>query len=127
MNETKLRREAMDYWKNKKKRDIEVPAFAARSSVIDVLKTIYDPEIPVNIYDLGLIYEVTIQPETGDTHILMTLTSPMCPVADILPEEVRARAEMVEGVGSATVELTWDPPWSMENNLSETARLELNL
>jgi FeS assembly SUF system protein len=108
------------------KRDIEVPPHIVKSSIIDVLKTVYDPEIPVNVYDLGLIYGLTVDPETCDAHITMTLTTPMCPVADILPEECRARAEMVEGVGKCTVELTFDPPWD-QSQLSDAARLELNI
>ena len=108
------------------RRDIEIPPRILRSSIIDICKTVHDPEIPVNIYDLGLIYEVTVN-EEGEAHILMTLTSPMCPVADILPEEVRAKAELVEGVSVATVELTFEPQWSMETHLSPAARLELNL
>ena len=111
---------------NPPRRDIEIPPRIIRSSIIDVCKTVHDPEIPVNIYDLGLIYEITVSDE-GEAHILMTLTSPMCPVADILPEEVRAKAELVEGVSVATVELTFEPQWNMETHLSPAARLELNL
>ncbi len=108
-------------------RDIEIPVRIVRSAIIDVLKTVYDPEIPaVSVYDLGLIYDVTVNSNTCDAHILMTLTTPMCPVADILPEECRARAEMVEGVGKCTVELTFDPQWD-QSQLSDAARLELNL
>jgi len=111
---------------NPPRRDIEIPPRILRSSIIDICKTVHDPEIPVNIYDLGLIYEITVN-EEGEAHILMTLTSPMCPVADILPEEVRAKAELVEGVSVATVELTFEPQWNMETHLSPAARLELNL
>lgn len=107
-------------------RDIKVPIKIVRSTIIDICKTVHDPEIPVNIYDLGLIYEVTVSDE-GEAHILMTLTSPMCPVADILPEEVRAKAELVEGVSKATVELTFEPQWTMETHLSPAARLQLNI
>jgi len=108
-------------------RDMEIPVRIVRSAIIDVLKTVYDPEIPaVSVYDLGLIYDLTVNPETCDAHITMTLTTPMCPVADILPEECRARAELVEGVGKCTVELTFDPPWD-QSQLSDAARLELNL
>ena len=108
-------------------RDMEIPVRIVRSAIIDVLKTVYDPEIPaVSVYDLGLIYDLTVNPDTCDAHITMTLTTPMCPVADILPEECRARAELVEGVGKCTVELTFDPPWD-QSQLSDAARLELNL
>jgi FeS assembly SUF system protein len=106
---------------------MEIPVRIVQSAIIDVLKTVYDPEIPaVSVYDLGLIYDLTVNPETCDAHITMTLTTPMCPVADILPEECRARAELVEGVGKCTVELTFDPPWD-QSQLSDAARLELNL
>ncbi|GAB4358325.1 MAG: SUF system Fe-S cluster assembly protein [Gammaproteobacteria bacterium] len=93
--------------------------------IIDALRNIYDPEIPVNIYDLGLIYEI----EIGDdyrVHIVMTLTSPGCPVAQTFPETVAANVKSVPGVADCTVEITWDPPWS-QDRLSETARLQLGL
>ena len=106
-------------------RDMNVHVSALKSAVIQGLKTVYDPEIPVNIYDLGLIYDVSVN-ESGFAHILMTLTTPMCPVADILPLEVRERALMVEGVDDAKVELTWEPPWSMEK-MSEESKLQMNL
>lgn len=93
--------------------------------VIEAIKTIYDPEIPVNIYDLGLIYELEITPER-DVRILMTLTAPNCPVADSLPEDVMQVVQAVEGVTSVEVNLTFDPVWS-QDNLSEEARLILNL
>lgn len=93
--------------------------------VIEVLRTVYDPEIPVNIYDLGLIYGVDVGPD-GRVQIRMTLTSPMCPVAGSLPGDVKSRVESVDGVTSADVELVWDPPWTMDQ-LSEAARLQLGL
>jgi len=96
-----------------------------REQIIETLKTIYDPEIPVNIYELGLIYEVTVE-DDANVHILMTLTSPMCPVAESLPPEVEEKAAAVEGVGSVKVEITWDPPWDPEM-MSEAAKLELGL
>jgi len=95
------------------------------SRVIDALKTIYDPEIPVNIHDMGLIYEVTVSGE-ADVSILMTLTSPMCPVAESLPPEVEIKVKQLEGVRSANVEITWDPPWDPEM-MSEAAKLELGM
>lgn len=98
---------------------------ALESQIIETLKTIYDPEIPVNLYDMGLIYKIDIQPE-GKVHIDMTLTSPACPVAGSLPGEVRTRVESVQGVEEATVDVVWDPPWTPEK-LSEAARLQLNL
>ena len=97
---------------------------ALRDQVIEVLKGIYDPEIPVNIYELGLIYEVTVDDETN-VHVLMTLTSPMCPVAESLPPEVEEKVAAVDGVASARVEVTWDPPWDPEM-MSEAAKLELD-
>jgi FeS assembly SUF system protein len=96
---------------------------ALRDQVIEVLEGIYDPEIPVNIYEIGLIYEVNID-DGGNVHILMTLTSPMCPVAESLPPEVEEKVAAIEGVASARVEVTWDPPWDPEM-MSEAAKLEL--
>jgi FeS assembly SUF system protein len=96
-----------------------------RDNVIEVLKTIYDPEIPVNIYEIGLVYEVEID-EEANVRILMTLTSPMCPVAESLPPEVEERVEAIADVNSATVEITWDPPWDPDM-MSEAAKLELGM
>lgn len=96
-----------------------------RAEVIKMLKTIYDPEIPVNIYDLGLIYDINIQPE-GIVHIQMTLTSPGCPVAQTFPGTVEAYVMNVDGVNEVTVELVWDPPWS-KDRMTEGARLELGI
>lgn len=96
-----------------------------RERVIAVIKTCYDPEIPVNIYELGLIYDVEVRP-TNNVHIKMTLTSPHCPVAESLPLEVQQKVVMVEGVADAVVDITWDPPWTPEM-MSEAARLELNM
>ncbi|HCF93891.1 MAG: DUF59 domain-containing protein [Verrucomicrobiota bacterium] len=100
--------------------DHEVDLTAA---VTEAVKTVYDPEIPVNIYDLGLVYDIHATPE-GEVTILMTLTSPACPVAGTLPGEVQERAESVPGVHAAHVELVWDPPWNMDM-MSEAARLQL--
>jgi len=94
-----------------------------RQKVIDALKTVYDPEIPVDIYELGLIYEVTIYP-VNNVHILMTLTSPSCPSAEVIPSEVKDKVESIEGVNEANVEITWDPPYS-QDMMSEAAKLEL--
>jgi len=96
-----------------------------RQKVIDVIKTCFDPEIPVNIYELGLIYGVDVN-ENNNVTIAMTLTSPHCPVAESLPLEVQQKVVMIEGVNDAKVEITWDPPWTPEK-MSEAARLELNL
>jgi FeS assembly SUF system protein len=93
--------------------------------VIDALKEIYDPEIPVNIYDLGLIYGVDVTDE-GDVAITMTLTTPHCPVAESMPGEVELRASTVPGVRDAEVNLVWDPPWG-PNLMSDEARLELGM
>ena len=93
--------------------------------IVEVLRRIYDPEIPVNIYDLGLIYGIAVYP-LGRVCVRMTLTSPACPVAGSLPPEVEQTVRAVEGVTDAVVELVWDPPWSIDR-MSEEARLELNL
>jgi FeS assembly SUF system protein len=91
--------------------------------VIDMIRTCYDPEIPVNIYELGLIYEVNIN-EANDVHVLMTLTSPSCPVAETLPPDVEEKIRTVEGVNSAKVEITFEPTWD-QSMMSEEAKLEL--
>ena len=95
------------------------------NGIVDALKTIYDPEIPVNIYELGLIYDVDIQ-EGGAVKVKMTLTAPGCPVAGTLPGEVEAKVAAAPGVASAEVELVWDPPWN-PSMMSEAARLELGM
>lgn len=91
--------------------------------VIDKLKTVYDPEIPVDIYELGLIYEVNID-DDYNAEIVMTLTSPSCPVAESLPEEVREKVDSLWCVKTAKVELVWEPPWT-KDMMSEEAMLEL--
>ena len=93
--------------------------------VIEVLRTVFDPEIPINIYELGLVYNVDVTP-AADVVIRMTLTSPACPVAGTLPPEVENKVRAIPGVTSAKVDLVWDPPWSMEN-ISEAAKLELGM
>src|SRR5918996_54810 len=95
------------------------------SGKVDQLKTIFDPEIPLNIYELGLIYDIDIDPENR-VHIRMTLTAPACPVAGSLPAEVERKVESTPEVKSATVELVWDPPWS-KDMMSEAAMLQLGL
>jgi len=93
-------------------------------TVVEVLRTVYDPEIPVSIYDLGMIYRIQI--EDSVVHVRMTLTTPACPVAGSLPGEVETRIKAIEGVSDATVELVWDPPWTPEK-MSEAAKLQLNM
>lgn len=93
---------------------------------IEAIKTIYDPEIPLNIYELGLIYSLVADTETGDIAVEMTLTSPACPVAGTLPGEVEAKIREIEAVNDVNVELVWDPPWS-KDLLSEAAMLTLGL
>jgi FeS assembly SUF system protein len=95
-----------------------------KTALVDVLKTVYDPEIPVDIWELGLIYDLDVD-DAGGVKIRMTLTSPMCPVAETLPPEVEAKARSVEGVSDVKLDLVWDPPWS-PSMMSEAARLELN-
>jgi FeS assembly SUF system protein len=94
--------------------------------VIAALRTVFDPEIPVNIYDLGLIYGINIDAPNGKVHVDMTLTAPGCPVAQTFPGTVRERIEMVEGVNEASVELVWEPPWTRDR-MSEAAQLELGM
>jgi FeS assembly SUF system protein len=94
-------------------------------AVIDALKEIYDPEIPVNIYDLGLIYHVEISPE-NHAKVQMTLTTPNCPVAESMPGEVELRVGAVPGIGDAEVELVWDPPWDPQK-MTDEAKLELGM
>ena len=98
---------------------------ALERQVIAALRTIYDPEIPVNIYDLGLVYELTVS-TAGTVRLRMTLTAPGCPVAQTFPAIVEAAVKAVEGVNEARVELVWDPPWS-KDRMSEAARLDLGM
>ena len=96
-----------------------------KESVIAGLKTVFDPEIPVNIYDLGLIYDIAID-EKQHVHVQMTLTSPGCPVAQTFPGTVEQAVNQVAGVSDCTVELVWEPPWTQER-MTEVARLELGI
>lgn len=96
---------------------------ASLETIYDALRTVYDPEIPVNLFDLGLIYEVD-QKESGDIGILMTLTTPACPVAGQMPAQVAQTVAALEGVGQVDVTLTWNPPWTPEQ-MSEDARMIL--
>ena len=98
---------------------------AIREQVIEQLKTVFDPEIPVNIYELGLVYKVDVA-EDGATQITMTLTTPMCPAAEQLPPEVETKTRNVPGVTSVQLDLVWDPPWSPDM-MSDAARLDLGM
>ena len=98
---------------------------ALKQKIIETLQTIYDPEIPVNIYELGLIYEVDIMP-VNNVQIVMTLTAPSCPAAQSLPIEVDQKLRQVEGVNDVYVSVTWDPPWD-KSRMSEAAQLELGM
>ena len=98
---------------------------AVEEAIVETLKTIYDPEIPVNIYELGLIYGVEVS-DSGHAEIRMTLTAPACPVAGALVEEVAEKSGRVEGVSTSHVELVWDPPWTPDN-MSDAAKLELGM
>ena len=95
-----------------------------KDKIINEIRKIYDPELPVNIYELGLIYDIQV---TGNkAEIKMTLTSPNCPVAESLPEEVKEGAMQVEGINQVDIQLVWDPPWT-KDMMSDAAKLELNL
>ncbi len=101
-------------------------AVASEEQIVEILKTIYDPEIPVNIYDMGLIYGIDIR-DDGWVDIEMTLTSPACPVAGTLPPEVEAKVrDGIEGIVSAKVEIVWDPPWTPDK-MSDAAKLQLGM
>ncbi len=101
------------------------PVVELREAIIKALRTVHDPEIPVNLYDLGLIYELGVSDE-GDVAIRMTLTTPNCPVADMLPAQVKRAVEAVDGVRSAKVEIVWEPTWTPEK-MSARARAEMEL
>lgn len=96
------------------------------AKVIAAIRSVFDPEIPVNIYDLGLIYNLQVNEQSNDVYILMTLTTPNCPVAEDMPGQVQETVKMVEGIGNVKVELTFEPPWD-KDMLSESALLELGL
>ncbi len=103
----------------------QIKSQALEAQVIEMLRTCYDPEIPVDIYELGLIYDVDVN-AGGVVNIRMTLTSPACPVAGSLPPEVESKVRAVSGVTEAKVEIVWDPPWTPER-MSEAAKLQLNM
>ena len=96
---------------------------ALKEKIVEVLKTIYDPEVPVNIYEMGLIYEIEVFP-VNNVYLKMTLTSPACPVAETLPPEVEAKVKSMPEINDVTLDLVWDPPWD-QTKMSEAAKLEL--
>jgi FeS assembly SUF system protein len=96
-----------------------------KGKIVEVLKTVYDPEIPVDIYELGLVYKIDVDAD-ANVRIEMTLTSPGCPVAGTLPIEVEQKTRGVDGVNDVKVEIVWDPPWTPER-MSEAAKLQLNM
>ena len=105
--------------------ETEKSLLSIESEVVNVLKTTYDPEIPVNIYDLGLVYDIEVD-DNKKVRITMTLTAPNCPVADSLPQEIRERTSAIEGVGAVDINLVFDPPWN-QSMMSEEALLELGM
>jgi FeS assembly SUF system protein len=109
--------------KTRSSADLTAEQKVLEQKIVEALRTVYDPEIPVSIYDLGLVYDIEIDAENR-VQIRMTLTAPGCPVADMLPPQVESRLEAIPEVKEARVELVWDPPWTKEM-MSEAARLEL--
>jgi len=104
---------------------MDLKKFEMENKVISALRQVYDPEIPVNIYDLGLIYDLRLD-DHYNVYILMTLTTPNCPVAEDMPGMVRNEIRLIKGIGEVTVELTFDPPWDMDK-LTDEAKLELGM
>ena len=98
---------------------------AKNIDIVEAIKTVFDPEIPINVYDLGLIYKIN-QSEDGDIHIDMSLTAPGCPVAGVLPQQVADAVALIKGVGKIEVEVVWEPAWTLER-LSEEARMMLEM
>jgi FeS assembly SUF system protein len=105
--------------------NVNAPDGDLKTLVVATLRTVFDPEIPVNIYDMGMIYEVAVK-EDASVDVRMTLTSPSCPVAGSLPPEVQAKIAAIPGVAVSRVELVWEPPWTPEM-MSEAAKLQLNM
>jgi len=118
-------RKLFDVWSLGTKRESLPAPEGVEAQVIEILRTIYDPEIPVNIYDLGLVYGLDVTP-TGEVHVRMTLTAPNCPVAQSFPATVQEALLCVPGVSDVKVELVWEPPWNREL-MSEAARLQLGM
>ncbi len=110
---------------NQEQEMVSVSHIELKNSIIEVIKTIYDPEIPVDIYELGLIYEVEVDPG-NNVNIQMTLTAPNCPAAESLPAEVQQKVQSIPGVASFNLDLVFDPPWTMDY-MSEEAKLELGM
>lgn len=106
-----------------KEKTAETTSENLRDKVVNAIKTVYDPEIPVDVYELGLIYEINVYP-VNNVYIRMTLTSPSCPSAEVIPGEVEQKVKAVEGINDVKVELTFDPPYS-QDMMSEAAKLEL--
>jgi len=111
--------------KKKKRLKQKIKKMSKKEEIIDEIRKIYDPELPVNIYELGLIYDIKVRDEKFAI-IKMTLTTPNCPVAESLPKEVKEGAMQVEGIEDVNLELVWEPPWN-KDMMSEAAKLELNL
>lgn len=124
MEENKLQSEIVEP-KDKLEQSTSESSPTLYDQVVDVLRTVYDPEIPVNIYELGLIYRIEVDPQSV-VHIRLTLTSPMCPVAGSLPPEVEMKTRNIPGVTDVKVELVWDPPWD-PSKMSEAAKLQLGM
>lgn len=103
--------------------EVESNEMSMREKVVETIKTVYDPEIPVDIYELGLIYEINVYP-VDNVFVLMTLTSPSCPAAEIIPDELQTKLRAMPGINDAKVEVTFDPPYTQEM-MSEVAKLEL--
>ena len=103
--------------------DVQETEVTLRDQVLEAIKSVYDPEIPVDIYELGLIYEINVHP-VNNVYVLMTLTSPNCPAAETIPSEVQEKIKSIEGVNDVNVEITFDPPYS-QDMMSEAAKLEL--
>lgn len=118
-------RKLFDVWSLGTKRESLPAPEGVEAQVIEILRTIYDPEIPVNIYDLGLVYGLDVTP-TGEVHVRMTLTAPNCPVAQSFPATVQEALLCIPGVSDVKVELVWEPPWNREL-MSEAARLQLGM
>lgn len=101
----------------------EIPSLELKERVVNAIKQVYDPEIPVDVYELGLIYEISVYP-VNNVYILMTLTSPNCPSAESIPSEIKEKVEQIKGINHVELELTFDPPYS-QDMMSEAAKLEL--
>lgn len=125
ITERELNGESILQEQGEKVSSVNADAAELNNAVVEALKSVYDPEIPVNIYELGLIYSVNIN-EGGKVVIEMTLTSPACPVAGTLPPEVEGKVRSIPGVTECVVKVVWDPPWGM-HMMSEEAKLQLNL